>query len=104
ALFRRPVAYALTLVAAFWGCTGDTRDCNPAATYQYSAMTDSLAASLKWPEDLDIRVFADAALVPSPACMAVSALGDVYVGVDKMGSLGKEMDNGAIVKLIDCNG
>jgi len=67
-------------------------------------MTDSLAAGLKWPEDLDISVFADAALVPSPACMAVSALGDVYVGVDKMGSLGKDMGYGAIVKLIDCNG
>src|SRR5690606_38630956 len=40
----------------------------------------------------------------SPACLAVSALGDVYVGVDKMGSLGKDMGNGAIVKLIDCNG
>lgn len=91
-------------VVAFWSCSDYTRNCNLATTYQYSAMTDSLAAGLKWPEDLDIRVFADAALVPSPACMAVSALGDVYVGVDKMGSLGKDMGYGAIVKLIDCNG
>lgn len=91
-------------IVAFWSCTDYTRNCNLATTYQYSAMTDSLAAGLKWPEDLDIRVFADAALVPSPACMAVSALGDVYVGVDKMGSLGKDMGYGAIVKLIDCNG
>ena len=96
--------YMLASAVAFWSCTGNTRNCNPASTYQYTAMTDSLAAGLKWPEDLDIRVFADAALVPSPACMAVSALGDVYVGVDKMGSLGKEMGYGAIVKLIDCNG
>src|SRR5690606_22761719 len=97
-------AYALVVAGAFWSCTAHTRNCNPAATYQYEAMTDSLAAGLKWPEDLDIRVFADAGLVPSPACMAVSALGDVYVGVDKMGSLGKDMGYGAIVKLIDCNG
>jgi len=89
-LLRRS-AYAFTAAAAFWSCTDYTRNCNPASTYQYTAMTDSLAAGLKWPEDLDIRVFADAALVPSPACMAVSALGDVYVGVDKMGSLGKDM-------------
>lgn len=95
---------ASVIVVAFWSCTGHTRNCNPAATYQYTAMTDSLAASLKWPEDLDIRVFADAELVPSPACMAVSALGDVYVGVDKMGSLGKDMGYGAIIKLVDCNG
>ena len=97
-------AYALMGVVGLWSCTGNTRNCNPASTYQYTAMTDSLATGLKWPEDLDISVFADAALVPSPACMAVSALGDVYVGVDKMGSLGKEMGYGAIVKLIDCNG
>ncbi len=98
------LTYVLTVTVAFLGCTGGTRHCDPASTYQYSAMTDSLAAGLKWPEDLDIRVFADAGLVPSPACMAVSALGDVYVGVDKMGSLGKDMGYGAIVKLTDCNG
>ncbi len=110
---KRPVGifkafqYGAYVLVSIWGlaaCTDDTRDCNPATTYQYEAMTDSLAAGLKWPEDLDIRVFADAGLVPSPACMAVSALGDVYVGVDKMGSLGKDMGYGAIVKLIDCNG
>lgn len=96
----------LTVVGAvaFLSCTDNTRDCDPASTYQYAAMTDSLTAGLKWPADLDIRVFADAGLVPSPACMAVSALGDVYVGVDKMGSLGKDMGHGAVVKLIDCNG
>ncbi len=96
--------YMLVAVIAFWSCADKARDCDPAPTYQYRAMTDSLAAGLKWPDNLDIRVFADAALVPSPACMAVSALGDVYVGVDKMGSLGKDMGYGAIVKLIDCNG
>ena len=98
------IGYTLVGAVAFWGCTDNTRDCNPAPTYQYRAMTDSLANGLKWPSDLGITVFADAQLVPSPACMAVSALGDVYVGVDKMGSLGKDMGYGAIVKLIDCNG
>src|SRR5690606_38172226 len=63
-----------------------------------------LAATLEWPENLDINVFAGADVVPSPSCLAVSASGDVFVGVDKIGSLGKEMGQGAIVKLIDCNG
>ncbi len=89
---------------ALASCGSDTRDCTPASTYAHQAMTDSLSGSLKWPQDLDMRVFADTGLVPSPACMAVSALGDVYVGVDKMGSLGKEMGYGAIVRLVDCNG
>lgn len=87
-----------------YACQEPQRDCEPAEAYQYGEMTDSLANSLAWPQDLAIQVFADASIVPSPACMAVSALGDVYVGVDRMGSLGKEMGHGAIVKLTDCNG
>lgn len=99
------MAIASFCILGMYACqTTPIRDCEPAQTYQYTAMTDSLAATLVWPEDLDIQVFADGGIVPSPACLAVSALGDVYVGVDKMGSLGKEMGAGAIIKLVDCNG
>lgn len=94
---------ALTLT--LFSCnTMEERDCEPRTEYLYQSMTDSLSESLNWPEDLDINVFVDADLVPSPACMAVSAQGDVYAGVDMIGSLGKEMGKGAIVKLVDCNG
>ena len=40
-------------------------------------------------------------VVPSPACLAVLPTGEVFVGVDMMGSLGKEPGKGSIVKLID---
>ncbi|THH40487.1 DUF7133 domain-containing protein [Neolewinella litorea] len=40
-------------------------------------------------------------IVPSPACLAVLPTGEVFVGVDKMGSLGKEPGFGAIVRLVD---
>jgi putative heme-binding domain-containing protein len=55
------------------------------------------------PEDLLITAFAGSDIVPSPACLAVSASGEVYVGVDMMGSLGKEPNKGSIVKLFDKN-
>ena len=42
-------------------------------------------------------------LTPSPACLGVAASGEVYVGVDMMGSLGKKPGQGRIVKLVDCN-
>lgn len=93
-----------TLILTLSCSSEEERFCDPADTYAFSQMTDSLKANLKWPENIDIQVFADAELVPSPACMAVSASGDVYVGVDMIGSLGKEMGKGAIIKLIDCNG
>ncbi len=40
-------------------------------------------------------------LVPSPACLAALPTGEVFVGVDKMGSLGKEPGAGSIVRLVD---
>lgn len=82
----------------------EERECDPAEEYAFQEMTDSLKAHLNWPDNLEMTVFADAELVPSPACMTVSAKGDVYVGVDMIGSLGKEMGKGAVIKLIDCNG
>jgi putative heme-binding domain-containing protein len=42
-------------------------------------------------------------IVPSPACLAVLPTGEVFVGVDMIGSLGKEPGKGSIVKLIDAN-
>src|SRR5690625_494506 len=87
-----------------YSCSSEIRDCDPADNYEYQSMTDSLQSNLKWPDNIDIQVFADADLVPSPACLAVSATGDVFVGVDMIGSLGKDMGKGAIIKLIDCNG
>ncbi|WP_198661654.1 HEAT repeat domain-containing protein [Lewinella sp. IMCC34183] len=42
-------------------------------------------------------------LVPSPACLAALPTGEVFVGVDKMGSLGKEPGAGSIVRLVDAD-
>jgi len=64
---------------------------------------DSMAQALEWPVDLHISPFTGPDITPSPACLAVSPQGDVYVGVDMMGSLGKQPGKGKIVKLIDCN-
>lgn len=106
-MFRnRFLLYAGAFTLAISACTSadEPRECeNPETEYAYQSMTDSLKNNLKWPEDLELSVFTDAELVPSPACMAVSAQGDVFAGVDMIGSLGKEMGKGAIVKLVDCN-
>lgn len=42
-------------------------------------------------------------MVPSPACLSAAPNGDVFVGVDMNGSLGKGAGKGKIVKLIDTN-
>lgn len=62
---------------------------------------DTLRNASSWPQELIVSNFAGADLTPSPACLAVSADGNVYVGVDQIGSLGKQPGKGSIVKLID---
>ncbi|MFC5624204.1 DUF7133 domain-containing protein [Algoriphagus winogradskyi] len=53
--------------------------------------------------ELIMTNFAGPDIVPSPAALAVSPDGNVFVGVDMMGSLGKEPGKGAIVRLVDSN-
>ncbi|WP_245802823.1 DUF7133 domain-containing protein [Cyclobacterium lianum] len=68
-----------------------------------SSSLDSLSQTLGWPEELAVQAFSGPELTPSPACLAVSPYGEVYVGVDAIGSLGKTPGKGRIVKLLDVN-
>jgi putative heme-binding domain-containing protein len=53
------------------------------------------------PADLTYTKYAGSDLAPSPACIAAAATGEVYVGVDLLGSLGKGPGKGRIVRLVD---
>lgn len=54
-----------------------------------------------YPADLQVTTFAGPELTPSPACLAVAPTGEVFVGVDKQGSLGKKPNLGSIIRLVD---
>jgi putative heme-binding domain-containing protein len=54
-----------------------------------------------WPDGLTVTPFAGPDLTPSPACLATAPTGEVFVGVDMMGSLGKAPGKGRIIKLVD---
>ncbi|XOV92494.1 MAG: c-type cytochrome [Bacteroidota bacterium] len=73
-------------------------------TVDVQELNDYYHSGLVGPIDstaLQIVDIAGPDLVPSPACLAVSPTGEVYVGVDMIGSLGKEPGKGSIVKLVD---
>lgn len=53
------------------------------------------------PSELTITPFSGPDVTPSPACLAVAPTGEVFVGVDMIGSLGKAPGKGRILKLID---
>jgi putative heme-binding domain-containing protein len=84
------------------GCVNH-ESCESADSAQATKIADSLAHALDWPHELAITYFAGPDVTPSPACLAVAATGEVFVGVDMIGSLGKDPGRGAIVRLVDCN-
>lgn len=53
------------------------------------------------PDELEITRFTGPEVTPSPACLSVAPTGEVFVGIDMMGSLGKAPNKGRILKLID---
>lgn len=57
----------------------------------------------KAPDDLVVTHYAGPDMTPSPAVICASASGEVYVGVDMQGSLGKKLGLGRIIKLIDAD-
>jgi putative heme-binding domain-containing protein len=98
--------YVISFACAFLlltACKNNQKDCIPASPGKLSVSVDSMSKSLNWPEELKVTGFAGPGLVPSPACLAAAATGEVYVGVDMIGSLGKKPGRGMIIKLTDCN-
>ncbi len=79
------------------------------ATYLLACLSLAYAASaqdetgkgLKIPDELRAQLFADTDLSPSPACLAASAEGEVFIGVDLNGSLGKGAGKGRIIRAMD---
>lgn len=97
------LAISICTILLITGCASEQQPCEPRERDSSLASIDSMSAKLNWPSDLSIMGFSGPNLTPSPACLAVAASGEVYVGVDMIGSLGKKPGQGRIVKLVDCN-
>ena len=53
------------------------------------------------PEELEATLFSSKDLTPCVACLSVAPTGEVYAGIDQIGSLGKGAGHGRIIRLID---
>lgn len=58
-------------------------------------------SQVRVPDELTHTQFAGSDLAPSPACLCAAVTGEVFVGVDKNGSLGKGAGKGYILRLKD---
>jgi putative heme-binding domain-containing protein len=78
-------------------------------TNQHSALLTSrqlpvpVATLADYPAELTLTPFTGPELTPSPACLSVAPTGEVFVGVDMQGSLGKKPGMGSIIRLVDSN-
>lgn len=61
-------------------------------------------ADVKVADGFEVRMFAEPPLVNYPVCLTTGAYGEVFVGIDEQGSLGKEKGFGRIVKCVDRDG
>ncbi|WP_153558098.1 PVC-type heme-binding CxxCH protein [Roseimaritima sediminicola] len=59
---------------------------------------------VKAPEGFEVRMFAQPPEVNYPVCLTTAAGGEVFVGVDEQGSLGKQSGGGRVLRCIDTDG
>ncbi len=58
----------------------------------------------KVPDEFQATIFAEPPKVNYPVCLTAAPTGEVFVGIDKQGSLGKKPGEGRIVRCIDTDG
>ena len=56
------------------------------------------------PEGFNLTVFAKPPLVNYPVCLTAASTGELFVGIDEQGSLGKQKGRGRVVRCLDTNG
>jgi putative membrane-bound dehydrogenase-like protein len=61
-------------------------------------------ADVKVPDGFQATLFGTPPDVNYPVCLAAAATGEVFVGVDEQGSLGKEAGRGKVLRCIDTDG
>ncbi len=93
----------LLLICLLGACKSEPSPTPGTNSPEFQNWSNSLASELKWPSNIHITGFTGPDITPSPACLAVHYNGSVFVGVDQMGSLGKDPGAGRIVKLVDDN-
>lgn len=56
------------------------------------------------PDEIESLKFSGPDITPCPACLSAAPTGELFVGVDLLGSLGKGPGKGRIVRLVDADG
>lgn len=61
-------------------------------------------SDVKAPDGFNVTLFGTPPDVNYPVCLTAASTGEVFVGIDEQGSLGKEADRGKVVRCLDVDG
>ena len=61
-------------------------------------------ADVQAPDGFDVTLFGEPPTVNYPVCVTAAPTGEVFIGVDEQGSLGKEPGRGKVLRCIDVDG
>ncbi|QDU59345.1 Cytochrome c [Planctomycetes bacterium Pan216] len=61
-------------------------------------------SDVKAPEDFEVTLFAVPPKVNYPTCLSAAPTGELFVGVDPQGSIGKESNQGKVLRCLDTDG
>lgn len=74
------------------------------AAIENSSPPPSTVSDVKAPDGFDVTMFGKPPEVNYPVCITASVDGEVFVGVDDQGSLGKEKGRGKVLRCVDTDG
>ncbi len=86
------------LTRALW-CVACTLACLSVHADEKKALND-----IQMPPGFQATLFGSPPEVNYPVCLTAAATGEVFVGVDEQGSLGKEPGRGKVLRCVDTNG
>ncbi|MCP4852951.1 MAG: c-type cytochrome [Fuerstiella sp.] len=69
-----------------------------------SAGSAASIGDVQTPPGFNVTLFGQPPVVNYPVCLTAAATGEVFVGVDEQGSLGKESGRGKVLRCIDTDG
>jgi len=76
----------------------------PKSTTASASGTNASIADVTAPPGFNVTLFGSPPQVNYPVCITAAATGEVFVGVDEQGSLGKEAGRGKVLRCIDTDG
>ena len=104
------VRFLSTSKGAYWGsffefeaATDDLPELPPGLA-KLPGATAAGVADVQAPAGFQVRMFGTPPDVNYPVCLTTAPTGEVFVGVDPQGSLGKEPNQGKVLRCIDVDG